>query len=45
MEYHFSVNVGSDPKSGLEIKKFLLDMPFLEGYGHSTHKNMQDRLD
>ena len=31
MEYHSSVNIGSDPKSGLEIKKFILDMPFLRG--------------
>ena len=29
-EYHSSVNFDGDPKSGLEIKKFLVDMPFLE---------------
>ena len=31
MEYHSSVNIGGDPKSGLEIKKLILDMPFLRG--------------
>ena len=37
----------SDPKSGLESKKFLLDIPFLGGgwpyFGLHTH--IQDRLD
>ena len=27
-EYHSSVNFDGDPKSRLEIKKFLVDMPF-----------------
>ena len=35
-EYHSSVNFHGDPKSGLEIKNFLVDMLFLEG-GGLTH--------
>ena len=34
------------PNLPLEIKEFLVDMPSPgDGYGHSMHKNMQDRLD
>ena len=32
-EYHSSVNFDADPKSRLEIKLFLVDMPFLGGAG------------
>ena len=51
-EYHSSVNFGADPESGLEIKKFLMDMPF-RGEGGSdfwsshththTHTHIQNR--
>ena len=46
-EYHSSVNFDADPKSILEIKKFLVDIPF-PGEGsrkRATYKNTQDRLD
>ena len=41
-ENHSSVNFHGDPKSGLEIKNFLVDMPFLGGWPY-THT--QDRVE
>ena len=37
-ENHSSVNFHGDPKSGLEIKNFLVDMPFLGGGLTHIHK-------
>ena len=45
MEYHSSVNIGGDPKSGLEIKKFIMDMPSLRGGGLVILHTKTDKTD